>query len=221
MLAEDYISPAIPTVHLYDSAETTMFWMNLLNVHHLSVVDNGRYLGVVDYDALANEDYLTISNVLAHKPQTAGYWVFHNQHYLDALKLMLETKLTVVPVLNSEQQFVGNIGQREMLKGFGSVTAVNEPGDAIVLRIPINDYSLQEIASIIESNNTRIINIFTTPIPESYMMYVTIKLSKSEIAPIVMSFERYGYEVAYTFSDSKFAEDTRDHYDALMRFLDI
>ena len=221
MLAERFINLSIPSVHLYDSVEATRLWMSLLNVHHLPVVDHARFIGIIDYLSLESLGSGSISAVMHDAPPTDDLWVFGNQHIFDALKVANDHKLTIVPVLSTEYQYMGAITQNDLIYSLSEIINVNEPGDIVVIEIAPQQYSLREIASLVESNNARILNVYTSALTDKKTIFVNLKISNHEISRIIGDLERYGYKIAFAFSDPTLMSDSKDHYDALMSFLSI
>jgi acetoin utilization protein AcuB len=222
MLVEQYISPALPSVHLYDSIEITLFWMGLLNVHHLPVVQESQYLGMVHYEYLSKHEQSSIEAALAYKPELNEVFVHSSQHVFDAIKLMTEHHISIMPVLGpANRLLLGTIGYPEIIRFASEMANVNEPGEMIVLEVEPNSLVFKELTSIIESNGSKIIHIFTSPLTDDRTMLVHIKVGRSDIDAVLAGLERYNYKIAYTFADSTFSRDSRDHFESLMRFLSI
>jgi hypothetical protein len=70
----------------------------------------------------------------------------------------------------------------------------------IVLEIQRNDYSLTDIARIVESHNAHVMNLLVLPISDGSMLRVSIKLNVVDITSILRSFERFDYKVVYFVS---------------------
>ena len=58
-----------------------------------------------------------------------------------------------------------------------------------------NDYSMTEIANIIESNDTKILSSYVISKKDSTEMELTIKLNKTDISSVIRDLERYEYNV--------------------------
>ena len=82
-----------------------------------------------------------------------------------------------------------------------------------------NDYSLTEIAGIVESNNTKILSSYLISKPNSTKIEVTIKLNKQDVSTIIKDFERHQYNVSASYKDVKADENLSERYESLMRFL--
>ncbi len=83
------------------------------------------------------------------------------------------------------------------------------------------DYSLAEIAQIVESNNAKILSSYITSGPDSTEMEVTLKINKSNLDAILRTFERYEYNVTASYQKSKYQDDLKNRYDELMNYLKL
>ena len=88
-----------------------------------------------------------------------------------------------------------------------------------VLEMNNNDYSLTEIASIVESNETKILSSYIISKPNSTNIEVTIKLNKQDITNIIKDFERHEYKVSASYKEEEADVDFIERYESLMRFL--
>jgi glycine cleavage system regulatory protein len=82
-----------------------------------------------------------------------------------------------------------------------------------------SDYSLAQIAQIVESNNAKILSSYITSNEESTNTEVTLKINTSNLSSIIRTFERYDYQVKAAFQDKDAEEDLRNRFDALMNFM--
>ena len=96
---------------------------------------------------------------------------------------------------------------------------IQSPGGVIVLEMSNNDYSLTEIASIVESNNTKILSSYIISKPKSTNIEVTIKLNKQDVTAIIKDFERRQYNISASYKDEEADGDFSERYESLMRFL--
>lgn len=69
----------------------------------------------------------------------------------------------------------------------------------IILEISRKDYTLTEIARIIESNHAHILNLSVLPVSDGSTLLVSIKLDISDLTSILRSFERFNYNVIYHY----------------------
>jgi len=86
----------------------------------------------------------------------------------------------------------------------------------------MSDYSLAEIARIIESENTKILSSFITSDPlDSTKIKLTLKLDKPEIRHIKATLERFEYKVLDHYQEETGVSGEEDRIGNLLRFLDI
>ncbi|MEI9934506.1 MAG: hypothetical protein WDM71_06550 [Ferruginibacter sp.] len=67
-----------------------------------------------------------------------------------------------------------------------------------------SQFAISEISRIVESSDATILHLNTTVQPETGMLTVTLHINKREIAAIVASFERFGYDIIYYYGNENF-----------------
>ena len=88
--------------------------------------------------------------------------------------------------------------------------------------MPIKDYTLTEIARIVESNNAHVISLSTLPISGGSELLVSLKLDISDLTTILRSFERFNYNVTYFFmKEGEVTDKQKERLDELMYYLDM
>lgn len=97
-----------------------------------------------------------------------------------------------------------------------------EESCVIQLEMGAYDYSLSEIARIVEENDAKILGLTVDDNPEDPgRIVVTLLLNQPECAAIVKSFERYNYNIVGVFSSPDENLDLLDRYSLLMRYMNI
>ena len=220
MHASDLIAPDLPPLRPDDTVGRALDWMEEFKVRHLPVTENGRLVGLVrDTDLVDRNDAKAPVRELMGQVELP--YVRDGQHIYDVMKLMAERGLTVLPVLDPTGTYLGAINEHEALRRLAEAINIGEPGSVVVLVMNQNDYSLQRIAGIVESNGAKLLSVYNRTLPEGPRMEVTLKVNREDISDILQSFERFDYFVKSTYQGSKFHEDLRGRYDELMRFLDL
>ena len=218
MRALEILSEEIPPLLHTDSGEKVMLWMDEFKVSHLPVLKNGNFVGVVSESAVL--DHLNLESDLDHLfDHLPRPFVNQNAHVYDILLKMSSEKLSVLPVLNDNDEYLGCIsvyGIMSVLSNFGSM---KEHGGILVLEMNKVDYSLAQIAQIVESNNAKILSSYITSNEESTHTEVTLKINTSNLTSIIRTFERYDYQVKAAYQDKDAEEDLRQRFDALMNFM--
>ncbi len=220
MHAIDLIAPDVPPLRPLDDVGRALDWMEEFKVSHLPVVDNGRLVGLVkDQDLVDRND--ARATVSSSMEQVEIPFVRAGQHIYEAMKLFSERGLTVVPVLDDMGRYVGCITEHQALKRLAQVTNIHEPGSIVVLEMNQIDYSLHEVARLVEANDAKVLSVYTHVLPDTSRVEVTLKINREDISDVLRSFERYEYFVKSTFQGSKLHEDLRGRYEELMRFINL
>ncbi len=220
MIARHLISDSIFPLKSSDTGNNALRWMDEYKVSHLPIVNGENYLGLIsEQDILDQNDYNEpIGN---HNLSLSKSSVTENQHIYEIVELLEKSSLSLIPVVDNHEKYVGVITLQRLLSYFSSSFSVSNPGAVIVLEMSQNDYSLTEIANIVESNNAKVLSCFLGNHSNSALVEVIIKISTTEIEPILQTFARYNYIVKATFSEERDHEDLKEHYDSLMNYLNI
>lgn len=92
----------------------------------------------------------------------------------------------------------------------------------VVIESQLIDYSLTDIARIVESNNGRVMNLSVLPVADGNTLMISIKLNLIDISPVLMSFERFNYKVLYYKMKEGTVTDThKERLDELLHYLDM
>ncbi|MPM63075.1 hypothetical protein SDC9_109955 [bioreactor metagenome] len=92
----------------------------------------------------------------------------------------------------------------------------------VVIEISLIDYTLTEIARIVESNNARIMNVFILPVADGNTLIISIKLNLLDISPVLMSLERFNYKVLhYEMKEGVVTETHKERLDELLYYLNM
>lgn len=92
----------------------------------------------------------------------------------------------------------------------------------LILEVPIKDYTLTEIARIVESNNARIMALSVLPVSNNSGLLVSLKFDVNDLTVLLRSFERFDYKVVYYFSKEGDVTDTqKERLAELLYYLDM
>ncbi len=220
MLAIDLITDEIPPLKLTDTGLMAINWMDEFKVSQLPIVTKKEYLGILsDTDIL---DYnITDEEIGKSKLSLLRPFVFENQHIYEIIKLFSSMKLSIMPVLDENQNYIGLIPLTTLLHQFSTLAATNEPGGIIVLEMNIHDYSLTQIAQIVEGNDGKILSCYLNSHPDSTKIEVTLKINKEDLSAIMQTFYRYNYTVKASFHQSEFKDDMKNRFDSFMNYINI
>ena len=218
MQASELISSSIISLHPDDDGLKALSLMDDLRISHLPVIRNQFYLGLISENEILQWQS-TNELIEEHLPNLMAPFVLRSQHLFDIIEILEANSLSVVPVLSEEKKYVGAISNRKLLYTIAKSAAVQNIGGVIVLEMNQNDYSMSEIASIIESNNAKILSSYITSVPDSTKMELTIKINITELDSIIADLRRFEYKVMASYNDGNSKDDLMERYESLMRYL--
>lgn len=219
MLARELISKVVPPLRPYDEVARALAWMDEFKVSHLPVVDDHEFLGLISEDNILDGE--KDDTVIASKEAFNRAYVNDSEHIYYVIRKLAASDLSVVAVLNSKEEYLGCITLSDLVTKFEELAVINQPGGIIVLGLKKNDYSLAQIAHVVESNNAKILSSYVFERPETGKLELTLKVNREEVNSIIQSLERYGFEVIAYFQESAHLEDLKGRYDELMRYINI
>ena len=221
MLISELITDEVPPLKNTDTVDLALHWMEEFKVTHLAVVKGTELLGLVSESDLLDSNSDPAQAIDTTKVHLLKPIIHSSQHAYDALKLMSGMNLTLLPVLNDDEMFAGSVTQKSVLEKMSGISAVMEPGGIIELEINKNDYSLTQIASIVEGNDAKILSSYVTSLPDSTKIEVTLKLNVEDLTRILQTFYRYNYNVKASFHQSEFSDDMKNRFDSFMNYINI
>lgn len=220
MIAKTLITESIVPLKTSDTGAVALSFMDDYKISHLPIVNNQEFLGLIsETDIYELNDFdapLGIHTLSLKKPYIHDY-----QHVFDVIRIISEQELTLVPVLDDKNNYLGSITLKNLVDHFADITAVNNPGGVIVLEMSSKDYSLSEIAQIVESNNAKVLSLFVTTHSDSTKLEVTVKINKIDIGPILQTLNRYNYVIKASFTETDYLDGLKDRYDSFMKYLNI
>jgi acetoin utilization protein AcuB len=220
MFAAELIAEAIPPIHTADTVQKVLDRMIEFRVRHLPIVNEEQFLGLLaESDILPEVDHQAPIGTLALS--LVNPYVREDQHIYDVIRLFYEQRLTVVPVLDVNKNYLGLIPINSMNEYFAAITSVSQPGGIIVLDINNKNNSLAHMAQIVESDNAQILSSYVRTFPDSTRMEVTLKVNKQDLSNILATFLRYEYDVKATFNHNDHDDGAMDRYASLMNYLNL
>ncbi|HEY9195363.1 MAG TPA: CBS domain-containing protein [Mucilaginibacter sp.] len=220
MVAIELIADAIPPVHTSDTIQRVFERMVEFRVRHLPIVNEEQFLGLIADDDLIGESDNRVP-IGSLGLSLVNPYVMADQHVYDVIRLFYERQLTVVPVLDAKQNYLGLITINAIAAYFAKITSLAEPGGIIVLEISNKNNSLAHMAQIVESDNAQILSSYVQTFPDSTRMEVTLKVNKQDLSAIIATFLRYEYAIKATFNNTDQNNTARDRYDSLMNYLNL
>ena len=219
MIARELISEDIIPLKTSNTGEYALAMMSDFHVRHLPIVNNRQLLGLISEDEIF--EYDANEPVGSYSLKMSNPYVHDVDHIYEIMRILNEYRLTLIPVVDKEQNYLGVVSLNDLLKYFAETASFSEPGSVIVLEVNKKNYSLAQIARIVESEGAIILNSFITSSPDSTELEITLKINRTDITRIMATFARFDIIVKASFSESEYMDSLQDHYDSFMSYLNI
>lgn len=220
MRAADLINDEIPTLEGGDNGLFAMQLLDEYKMKQLPVADGNEFLGLISDSAV-----LELDNPESALRDNLGIlqmvYVQQDQHVYDVIRAAAEFQLSSVPILSNENKYMGVISIYCLIRELSNLASVGQPGGIVVLELNQKDYSLAEIARIVEGNDAKILSANVTSVQDSQKLELTLKLNLTNIDAVIQTFNRYDYIISASYHESEYDEMLKNRYEELMRYLNF
>jgi acetoin utilization protein AcuB len=220
MIARDLINDSFPPLKPTDTGLKAIRWMEEFRLDHLPLVDQTDYIGLISEQDILKLD--SLERPLSHqKMPLIKPFAKASQPVFEVVKIMAQHHLTLIPVVDDDNHYLGLINTTDLLKYYKDSGIFDDATGVVVLEMDTRNYSLSEIAHLVELEDAKILSSFVTPHPENETFDITLKINQVDLSRILSSFSRHGYYVKEHYNQAQFVEDLRSRYDSLIKYLDI
>ena len=120
MLAKELISDIVPALRTSDTGLKALSYMDIFRISHLPIVNNTDFLGLISdkdiYDMNMAEEAIGNHTLSLIRPS-----VTKDQHIYEVIELAARLDLSVIPVLDEKNNYLGVITQTDLLKYFSEL----------------------------------------------------------------------------------------------------
>lgn len=221
MIAEELINDMIPALKKSDMAESALIWMEELKTNELPVVEGARFLGLVSEEDIlkCNDPGKKIRDFTLHGTRC---FVYDFKHYFEAIRIIQDCDSEVIAVISKENKYLGVTTYKDLLQVFAGSITIQSQGGILILSLKTLDYSLAEIARLIESDGGKILGSYVTGhTDDEHKIYLTLKINKEDLTTINATLERFGHQVVAKFHESAEVGNEQDRLDNFLKYLDI
>ena len=218
MQISNYITNDFKPLSPDDSVDMARVLFDSFGMDFLPVVENEKLVGCLPSDFnLGVEKKRLISEYLNI---TDLFFIYKDVNLIDALRILGINDSNTIFVVNDSNQYLGYVTQYDVMSRLSSTPFFSEIGGVIVVKKSIKEYSISEIAQIVESENAKILGVLISDfVGEDAVL--TIKIDRLRLGTIEASLKRFGYVVLESYHENKNVDDMQDRYDSLMSYLSI
>lgn len=204
-----------------DSQETIMAvkeFFTELGYSHFPVTENGIYIGSISSDDV--ETFDDDKKLIDYKYTLEGFFTKTDSIWLEVLEVFAKNHTDLIPVLNQNNTYVGYYMIEDIMSFFHQTPFLKEQGRIIKVKKGITDYSMGQIAQIVESNNGKLLGLFISE-SDNESVEVTIKITLGAINEIIQTFRRYNYEITSEHNEDDYINNLKERSDYLDKYLNM
>jgi predicted transcriptional regulator len=218
MMASAFIDPSIVPLKISDSVAVAIDFFKEFSVRQLPVVQDNICIGILSLDEIEEElaDIPVLDFINLNYSFASNY-----DHIYEVMRAISEQSLTLFPIIDENNNYLGCITLASLFKNYINCAAFSQPGSIVVLEMDKKNYSLAEIARIVESENKVILSSLLSSNAESDRLEITLKLNSAQIQNLLSTFERFGYNIKATFDEEDVKDTLKNRYESLMTYLNV
>ena len=189
-----------------------------ISFSHFPVVEEGVYIGCIIKDDL--ETFDGDKKVADYRFTLEPFFARTTMIWLDVLEVFAKNHTNLVPVLDENNQYKGYYEIEDIIKFFHETPFLKEQGGIIIVQKGILDYSMSQVAQIVESNNGKLLGLFVSE-ANTENVQITIKISLGGMNDIIQTFRRYNYEIISEHQEDNYINKLKERSDYLDKYLNI
>ncbi|UAY56564.1 CBS domain-containing protein [Arachidicoccus terrestris] len=218
MLCEQIIAPDFPTLTADSTVADAMMVFNDRGLTYAPLLKGDELLGLISLEVLESLD----ERILLEEVPLRTLSIGGGQHIYAALRTITAAGTDLLPVLDTEQNYIGVITAGALLSGLAVLLDTEKSGGAIItLQMKRVDYSLSALTRLIESGDANITQLNTYNDQETENLWINIRLDRMEVSDIISTLQRYEYNVVHFWGNELYENELRRNYEALMNYLSI
>lgn len=188
------------------------------NFSHFAVMDDSVFLGCISANDSETFDFgKTIND---YRYTLEGFFVRENMIWLDVLEVFARNNANIVPILNDKNEYIGYYEITDVIKFLNETPFLKENGGVIVVEKLTVDYSMSQIAQIVETNNAKLLGLFVSEASNDKVQ-VTVKTTLGSLNEIIQTFRRYNYDIVSEHEDDDYLNNLKERSEYLDKYLNI
>jgi len=214
----DFLNTNIKALRTTDSVADAQDLFSEYPFSHFPVLEDGVYIGCADAE---DTELMDIEKTMDDMRYSFDrFFVRDTTIWLDVLEVFAKNETNLVPVLSEENKYLGYYEITDIIKFFDQTPFLKEQGGIIVVEKGTMEYSMSEVAQIVESNNGRLLGLFISE-SDMHKVQITVKISMGGLSEIIQTFRRYNYDIITEHQEDAYLNTLKDRSDYLDKYLNI
>jgi hypothetical protein len=185
---------------------------------HLPVIEKDIYRGMIRCDDLNNIENKQES-LKKYIHLLDKIYLSDRMNWTESLSVMMNNEANVMGVLDLSGKFIGVRLLDDILNLLTEKTFIHKQGYVLVVRKLSADFSVSQVAQIIEQGNAVVLGILVNEMEQT--TEVEVKIKTDDINDIIQTFRRYDYEIMTHFEEDLHLQELKEHSDFLRRYLEM
>lgn len=212
----EYILNDFNPLTLQSSVKEALELFKTYPITHIPITENNIYIGCI-----SQSDILTIDNqdklLKEQQDFLEHFQVNSEESIIELLNIFANNDTNILPAI-IKQEYIGYFELNDILDVFSQSPFLNSDGFILILQKNNKEYSMSEIAQIVESNNGILLGSYISN-NLGDKTEITLKISSQEINEIIQTFRRYNYTIITEHQDDFYLEELKNRSDYLQKFL--
>ena len=214
----DYITNDYKAIDSQETITNVHVFFADVAMDHFPVLHEGIYIGCMAADDV--ETFDMDKKVTDYNYALEGFFARKNMIWLDVLEVFAKNHTDIVPVLDDDNTYLGYYELEDIVKFFHETPFLKEQGGIIVVQKNIAEYSMSQIAQIVESNNGKLLGLFVSE-GDIEKLQVTVKIAIGPMNDIIQTFRRYNYEIISEHHEDNYLNSLKERSEYLDKYLNI
>jgi acetoin utilization protein AcuB len=219
MLTKDFTNISFPLLKQSNSVTDTLNLMDEYNIDTLPANIDGK-LGIYK-----KEDILILneSSTLSQNDDLFQIVsISDTDHIWEAIRTFNTYETELLPVVDNKNNYCGAIMQKDVFNRLFEIFPVGNGGAILELEVNYRNYSLSELANIVEGAEAKISLLSVTPISASNNVLVVFSIDKDDATEVINALERHSYHVnSWFMNKGKIDSIIEERYSAFMKYINV
>ena len=214
----NYITTDFKPIDSQESIAVVRDFLGDFEFSHFPITEDGIYIG-----SISAEDIYTFEEekkVFDYKYTLEPFFIKTDALWLEVLEVFAKNHSNLIPVLDENNKYVGYYELEDIIIFLHQTPFIKEQGTIVKIKRAIVDYSMSQIAQIVESNNGRLLGLFISE-ADLDSVEITIKISSGAINEIIQTFRRYNYEIISEHHEDSYIANLKERSDYLDKYLNM
>ncbi|WP_297333945.1 CBS domain-containing protein [Flavobacterium sp.] len=214
----DFINNDVKPLRTTDSVADAQDLFAEYPFSHFPVLEEGVYVGSAGAE---DTELMDIEKAVGDNRYSFDrFFVRDTTVWLDVLGEFAKNETNLLPVLDKDNNYLGYYEINDIITFFHETPFLKEEGGIIVVEKNLIDYSMSQVAQIVESNNGRLLGLFISE-ANTEKVQITLKISLGGMSEILQTFRRYNYEIVSEHQEDTYLNTLKDRSDYLDKYLNI